>query len=207
MTSALIIVDVQNDFCEGGSLGVDGGATVAGRIADVLRSGHGYDYVVTTRDAHVDPGHHFASTTGAAPDFASTWPDHCVEGTPGADYHPALAPAVTAHSDAEFTKGAYGAAYSGFEGTLAQRPDDLAAPASLAAWLDARGVDAVDVCGIATDFCVRATALDAVSYVEERHPGTGTVRVLADLCAAVAPATGAAALSELVAAGITVTDV
>ncbi|MGI8993222.1 MAG: isochorismatase family protein [Nocardioidaceae bacterium] len=165
MSRALIVVDVQNDFCEGGSLAVAGGAAVAARIGVLLRD-HDYDAVVATRDHHISPGAHFAE----APDYVDSWPRHCVVGTPGEDWHPALQPRPF---DAVFRKGEYAAAYSGFEGV-----DDDGRP--LAEWLRERGVDAVDVCGIATDYCVRATALDAV------REGFATT-VLLDLTAAVAP--------------------
>ena len=168
---ALIIVDVQNDFCEGGSLAVTGGADVARRIGP--RSA-GYDVVVATQDFHVDPGEHFTE-----------WPPHCVAGTTGADFHPAL---DTGPIQARFRKGADRAAYSGFEGAA----DD---GTNLATYLRDRDVTEVDVVGIATDHCVRATALDAVAE------GFGT-RVLLDLCAGVAPDTTAAALDELRDAGV-----
>lgn len=148
MAKALIIVDVQNDFCEGGSLAVGGGAEVATAISGHV-AGHpaGYTHIVATRDFHLDPGGHFS----ADPDYVDTWPPHCVIGTPGADFHPnlALAPIETV-----FSKGRATAAYSGFEGTS----DD---GVLLGDWLRARQVDAVDVVGIATDYCVRATAMDA----------------------------------------------
>ncbi|GAA4218646.1 nicotinamidase/pyrazinamidase [Streptosporangium album] len=180
MATALIIVDVQNDFCEGGSLPVGGGAEVATAISRHTAS-HGYDHVVATRDFHVDPGGHFA----ADPDYVSSWPAHCVAGTTGADFHPAF---DTGHVEEVFSKGAHAAAYSGFEGSA---PDGT----GLADWLARRRVSAVDVVGIATDHCVRATALDAV--------GNGlAVRVLLNLTAGVARATTEAALAELDAAGV-----
>ena len=111
---ALIIVDVQNDFCEGGSLAVAGGAAVARAISDHLAAGSpGYGHVVATKDYHVDPGSHFSDH----PDYAASWPPHCVAGTPGADFHPDL---DTGAIEAVFRKGAHAAAYSGFEG----RDDD-----------------------------------------------------------------------------------
>jgi nicotinamidase/pyrazinamidase len=179
MTRALVVVDVQNDFCEGGSLAVAGGAAVASAISARLRSG-GWDHVVATRDHHIDPGGHFASQ----PDFLETWPAHCVVGTGGVELHPNLdrGPIETI-----FDKGEYAAAYSGFEGS--------ADGVSLADWLRGQGVDAVDVVGIATDHCVRATALDAV--------GNGfATRVLLDLTAGVAEASTEAALEQLRTAGV-----
>jgi len=181
VTRALIVVDVQRDFCEGGSLAVAGGAAVAAKISTLLGGDHGYDYVVATRDHHIDPGPHFS----CEPDFMDSWPPHCVVGTPGADFHDQL----PVHAfEAIFDKGAYAAAYSGFEG-------HTQGGETLAAWLVERGVVDVDVCGLATDFCVRATALDAVTV------GFST-RVLLDLTAAVAPDRMAEVLTELRAAGV-----
>jgi nicotinamidase/pyrazinamidase len=180
MTRALIVVDVQNDFCEGGSLAVTGGTAVAGAITGLLSGAHGYDHVVATRDHHIDPGRHFADQ----PDFLETWPAHCVVGTDGVELHPAL---DREPLEAVFDKGEYAAAYSGFEGTAGDTP--------LADWLRERGVDAVDVVGIATDHCVRATALDAV--------GNGfATRVLLGLTAGVSEASTEAALEQLRTAGV-----
>jgi nicotinamidase/pyrazinamidase len=182
MARALLIVDVQNDFCEGGSLAVVGGQSVAAAVSDYLAArADAYDAIAATRDHHRDPGAHFA----AEPDFIDSWPPHCVAGTPGADFHPALA---TSAVDEVFDKGEYEAAYSGFEGRDADGTP-------LAEWLRARDVTHVDVVGIATDYCVRATALDAL---EEGF----TVRVLDDLIAGVAANTSAAALDELRTAGV-----
>lgn len=185
MGKALIIVDVQNDFCEGGSLGVTGGADVASAVSAHVRAHRDeYAHVVATRDFHLDPGAHFSAT----PDFADSWPPHCVIGTPGADFHPnlALAPIETV-----FSKGRETAAYSGFEGAT-----DDGVP--LADWLSARGVDAVDVVGIATDHCVRATAVDAAR-------GGFRTTVLLDLTAAVAKDSADRALDELRREGVTLT--
>ena len=182
MSRVLIVVDVQNDFCEGGSLAVAGGAATATAISAAVSAG-GYDYVVATRDHHIEPGLHFSST----PDFVDSWPPHCVAGTPGADFHPNL---TWRDFDAVFDKGEYTAAYSGFEGVSA-------AGLPLADWLTDHDASAVDVCGIATDYCVRATALDAV------RAGLDT-RVLLDLTAAVTPANVPTVVQELNAAGITI---
>src|SRR5688500_19160196 len=179
MTRALIVVDVQNDFCEGGSLAVAGGAGVAASITEHIPAA-GYAHVVATRDHHVDPGGHFAEQ----PDFLETWPAHCVVGTGGAEVHEAL---DRGPLEAIFDKGEYAAAYSGFEGAA----DGVA----LADWLRERGVDAVDIAGIATDHCVRATALDAVGH------GFST-RVLLNLTAGVAEAGTEAALDQLRTAGV-----
>jgi nicotinamidase/pyrazinamidase len=181
MARALVIVDVQNDFCEGGSLPVAGGTEVVRRINALVADPSQYSAVVATRDHHVDPGAHFA----AEPDFVDSWPEHCVVGTTGADFHPDLNREPIAEI---FDKGARQAAYSGFEGSAADGT-------ALADWLRARDIDTVDITGLATDHCVRATALDAVAA------GFRT-RVLLDYTAGVAPETTAAALAELAAAGV-----
>jgi nicotinamidase/pyrazinamidase len=206
---ALIIVDVQNDFCEGGSLAVPGGSEVARSVSRYLAAGEspgraagaddttsqastsqastgdgdvdGYSHVVASRDYHRDPGGHFSSH----PDFAMSWPPHCVIGTAGADFHPDL---DTSHIETVFSKGEHEAAYSAFEGT-----DDAGIP--LGNWLREHGVTSVDVAGIATDYCVQATAIDAAGQ------GFGT-RVLLGLTAGVDPATTREALDRMRAAGV-----
>lgn len=180
---ALLIVDVQNDFCEGGSLEVVGGQTVAGAITEFLATPRGYDHIVATKDFHIDPGDHFSDK----PDFAASWPRHCVVGTHGADFHPEFDPSLV---EAVFTKGRFEAAYSGFEGT-----DESGT--SLADWLRDRHVDEVDIVGIATDYCVRATATDAVA-------NGFTTRVLLDLTAGVADESSAKAVTDMRAAGVDV---
>ena len=177
MSRALIIVDVQNDFCEGGSLAVSGGADVAGAISEYVDGHHGeFDHIVATQDWHIDPGEHFSDM----PDFKDSWPPHCVAGTPGAELHPDL---DTEYIQAYFQKGQFSAAYSGFEGLLApedavptgeRQPGALPGPADagrfapdedaigLDDWLQSHDVEDVVVVGIATDYCVMATALDAV---------------------------------------------
>ncbi len=188
MSKALIVVDVQNDFCEGGTLAVEGGAEVAFRIGARLHAWQQastdereYAVVVATRDHHIDPGAHFS----ANPDYVDSWPPHCLVGTEGAAFHPNLDPQPF---NAVFLKGEHAAAYSGFEGR-----DDDGRP--LAQWLRERDVIDVDICGIATDYCVRATALDA------QREGFQT-RVLSDLVVGVAPETSDAALAEMQAAGV-----
>ena len=181
---ALIIVDVQNDFCEGGSLAVTGGAAVARAISEHVAGSGDYGHVVATKDFHVDPGNHFSDH----PDYAASWPPHCVAGTPGADFHPDL---DTGAVEAVFLKGAQAAAYSGFEGA-----DDDGTP--LADWLRDHDVQQVDVAGIATDYCVRATAADAAAN------GFAT-RVLLGLTTGVAPGTTSEAIESLRGAGVAVT--
>ncbi|MCM1946431.1 MULTISPECIES: isochorismatase family protein [Streptomyces] len=193
MHRALIVVDVQNDFCEGGSLAVTGGADVAAAITELVGEAAGsvYRHVVATRDHHIDPGAHFAPD-GEAPDYVDSWPRHCVAGTEGVGFHPNFAPAVAGGAvQAVFDKGAYAAAYSGFEG----RDEN---GETLAGWLRERDVTEVDVVGIATDHCVRATALDAAREGFRTH-------VLLDLTAGVARATTDRALAELREAGVLLT--
>jgi nicotinamidase/pyrazinamidase len=182
VTNAVIVVDVQNDFCEGGTLPVGGGADVAAAISAWLPEA-GADHVVATRDHHIDPGAHFSDS----PDFVTTWPVHCVVGTAGVELHPALA---TDRIEAVFDKGEYDAAYSGFEG----RADGV----ELANWLREHDVEEVTVVGIATDHCVRATALDA------SLEGFQTT-VLLDLTAGVARETTERGMRQLREAGVTLT--
>ena len=180
MGTALIVVDVQNDFCEGGSLGLPGGAAAAAAISKQATEG-GYSHVVATRDYHIDPGDHFSET----PDFKDSWPVHCVAGTPGASFHPALDVVPIGEV---FSKGEYSAAYSGFEGAARDGKP-------LEAWLREHDVTDVDVVGIATDFCVRATALDAAKA------GFG-VRVLLDLTVGGSQPTVDATLKDFDEAGV-----
>ncbi|MFD4958989.1 isochorismatase family protein [Microbacterium sp. NPDC058389] len=185
MSKALFIVDVQNDFTEGGALGVEGGDAVARGISQFLVT-HAEDYavVIASRDWHDgdnDNGGHFAA---GEPDFVDTWPVHCVAGTAGADYDPGLDLAAVTH---HVKKGQGRPAYSLYEGTTDEGE-------TVSQLLDAHGVVDVDVVGIATDYCVRASALDAIEH--GRH-----VRVLTDLVAGVAPGSSEAALAELAHAG------
>jgi nicotinamidase/pyrazinamidase len=182
MARVLIVVDVQNDFCEGGSLAVTGGLAVAQRLAALLTGDHGYGHVVATRDHHIDPGAHFATD----PDFIDSWPAHCVAGTPGAQFAPPLHAGLF---EAVFDKGEYSAAYSGFEGSCDGEGLDV--------WLADHEVTGVDVVGLATDYCVKATAIDAA------QAGLPT-RVLLDLTAPVAPDRLPETVAELKAAGVTV---
>ncbi len=179
--AALIIVDVQNDFCEGGQLEVAGCAALALAISGYLAGSPGYRHVVATKDCHVDPGSHFSDR----PDWSSSWPPHCIAGSPGADFPPGL---DTGPIEAVFCKGAYTAGYSGFEGV-----DEHGT--SLLAWLRQRGVDAVDIVGVATDHCVKRTAEDAA------RAGLAT-RVLVNLTRPVDADSAARALAELRHAGV-----
>ena len=187
---AMIVVDVQNDFVEGGALAVTGGKRVASGISSYLAThGEEYDEIVATRDWHTagcDNGGHFAAP-GTDPDYAGTWPVHCVAHERGSDYAPELA---LRHVTAHVKKGIGEAAYSGFEGTTTTGK-------TLAGYLHDAGVTHVDVVGIATDYCVKATALDAVAL------GFQT-RLLPGLHAGVAPASTEAALVEMADGGVLV---
>jgi len=183
-SAALLVVDVQRDFCEGGSLAVPGGSAVADRIAALIaEEGATYAVVIASRDRHVNPGTHFAQP-GAVPDLETSWPVHCVIGSEGAELHEAMAGIAW---DAVFDKGREEAAYSAFEG-------QEAGGAALATWLLDHGIDRLDICGIATDHCVRATVLDALQLGFH-------VRVLIDLTASVAPGTTEQALRAMAEAG------
>ena len=196
-TRLLIIVDVQNDFCEGGALGVDGGAAVAGRIAAFVRE-HGaqYDRILASQDWHrgdTDNGGHFA-VPPAEPDFTDTWPVHCVAGTEGAALHAEVAALAEELGERlEIVHKGHGIpSYSALEGTV------VATDEGVEHLIAAGGWDRIDVVGLAYDFCVRATALGAT---EAGAP----VRVLSDLTAAVHPAGIPALEEELRGAGVEVT--
>ena len=187
MTNVLIVVDVQNDFTEGGSLGVKGGNVTAASITAFIRAHKsGYTRVIASRDWHSpdgDNGGHFA----AIPDMVTTWPPHCVQGTAGAAYNPALESELI---DVQVYKGDGRPAYSAFEG-------NTPGGASLHDVLRKAKATHLDIVGIATDYCVRATALDAIAKGY-------TVTVLADLCVGVAPITTIAAVAEMSAAGVNI---
>lgn len=184
-STVLIVTDVQRDFCPGGSLAVEGGDEVARRITAWVRDHRDvYAAVVATKDEHEAPWHHFTDE----PDYLNTWPPHCVVGTPGADFHPDL----QCDPDAVFAKGRFRAAYSGFEGADAEGT-------YLESWLRDRRIDDVHVAGLTSDYCVAATAWDAV------HAGFRTT-VLQDLCAGVSPATTDSVRSELAAADVAFVD-
>lgn len=203
MRTALIVVDVQNDFCEGGSLAVDGGSDVAAAISEHIEQHHGdYEAIVGTLDWHISPGSHFSED----PDFRTSWPVHCVAETKGADTHDEF---ETDRIEAWFRKGEYEAAYSGFEGVLAPETstplgaveeEDEAEdeePIGLDDWLRDREIEAVDIVGLAADHCVRATALDAADAGYE-------TRVLLSLSAAVSPDSLEDVIDELDDAGVEV---
>lgn len=206
MSKALIIVDVQNDFCPGGTLATEDGADVAAAISEYVEVHHtDYQAIVATQDWHIDPGSHFSQT----PDYKDSWPVHCRAETFGAETHKNL---DTDYIEAYFRKGEFEAAYSGFEALLA--PEDTVmtgereanAPVtddspkvSLDDWLQEQEITEVDVVGIALDFCVKATALDAVDAGYE-------TRVLLDLTAAVSEENRQETIEALEDGGVTVQD-
>jgi len=186
MAKALIIVDVQKDFCEGGSLAVEGGAEVASKITDWIHN-HRSEYVaiITTRDWHYDPQDHWS----LEPDFVTTWPVHCQADTEGAEFHDNL---VLPFEHVQFFKGQYSAAYSVFEGELWDVWADR--HVGMQEYLTIAGANEVDICGLATDYCVAATARDAIALGHK-------VNLLTDLMAAVHPDQGEAAQKELLEMG------
>lgn len=210
---ALIIVDIQQDFCEGGTLAVEGGAQTASLITEYMNQcGHKFDVIATTRDWHIDPGPHFSEN----PDFEDTWPVHCVAGSPGAELHENL---DSEFIDAEFLKGQYNDGYSGFDGVLGEpdmirSQDGMAGPygataAAAAAtdsdavtmdeWLREHRVENITMVGIATDHCVRATAMDASDAGYE-------VRVITNLTAGVAEKTTDEAIEDMEDSGVMLSD-
>ena len=199
---ALIIVDVQPTFCEGGELGVEGGNAVAARIAEFVKSHRDdYAYIATTQDWHIEPGSHWSDN----PDFVDTWPIHGKAGSRNADLHPAIAALNIEH---HFKKGQYSAAYSGFEGIednadRIQTRDEVKAEAeahhTLASALASADVTDVDVVGIAESHCVKETALDAVRLGYD-------VRVFLDLTVPVSEELGAAARLEMAREGVLLID-
>ncbi|MEV4950531.1 isochorismatase family protein [Paenarthrobacter nitroguajacolicus] len=205
MSRALIIVDVQNDFCEGGTLAVEGGAAVAGAITEYVDANQQhFDHIVATQDWHIEPGDHFSDD----PDMVDSWPPHCRARSKGAELHEDLDPE---YIQAYFRKGQFTAAYSGFEGVLAPEDDvptgDLKAGTAVAEvldedaiglddWLQSHDVEEVVVVGLATDYCVKATALDAVQ-------AGYTTTVIAELTAGIAEDLSGA-YDEMEAAGVEV---
>ena len=196
---AAIVVDPQNDFTEGGALAVEGGDAVCARIgAHLVTAAERYALVLFTSDWHIEPGDHFAGLE--APDFTDTWPVHCAAGTAGAAIDDEVVAGARvagldiasplALADGLVHKGQHEAAYSGFEGTDGDR--------ALHELLTRAGITAVDVMGIATSHCVRATALDAVTHGYETS-------VLDDLCVGVTDELAAAARADMISAGIVLT--
>ena len=190
MSRALFVIDVQNDFCEGGALACQGGAQVASSITNYLQGGKSnYDKVIASRDWHTPDsanGGHFPAA-GIEPDYVNTWPLHCIAGTPGAEYHPNLDSSLV---DIHIKKGQDQPGYSIFDGVTesGEKIQDL---------ISRLGITEVDVVGIATDYCVRASALDAKKFGLD-------VRVITSLTAGVSAASTEAAIDELVDAGVRV---
>lgn len=210
---ALIIVDIQEDFCEGGALAVTGGAQTAALITEYINQcGQKFDVIATTRDWHIDPGPHFDDN----PDFEETWPIHCVAGTSGAELHENLDAELV---DAEFLKGQYNDGYSGFDGVLGEpdlirNQEGMAGPygataaaaaatddgsTTLDGWLRDHDIENITVVGIATDHCVRATALDAADAGYE-------VKVVTNLTVGVSETGTDDAFEEMEDAGVLLSD-
>jgi nicotinamidase/pyrazinamidase len=188
MTKALLVVDVQNDFCEGGSLAVSGGAAVAKKISDYLKRSD-YDFVIASRDWHDSDNNnsgHFADSE-AEPDYKTSWPIHCVANSEGANYHPNLdLDLIQAH----VLKGQGAHGYSAFEGVTEDG-------GTLSELLKLKGINQLDVVGIATDHCVLASALDAKKLGLD-------VRVISSLTAGVSPETTESAIDSLIDSGVEV---
>ena len=183
--SALLLVDLQNDFCEGGSLQVSGGAEVARSVARYVREkAPDYDLLVASRDWHIDPVAHFSEE----PDYVDSWPVHCVADTTGAEFHPVVEEMLTEYPHQTLSKGMYSAAYSAFEAVL---PDGQ----TMMELLVSSGIGRIDIAGLCTDYCVSATALDAAKEGFR-------VRVLVDLSAGVHPDSTRLALDEMEKAGV-----
>lgn len=193
MAKALLVIDVQVDFCEGGALACDGGAAVASAISKHIKNHRAdYDFVIASRDWHTPNSQnsgHFPKP-GIEPDYVSTWPLHCIAGEPGADYHPNLDASLI---DIQIKKGQNANGYSIFEGI-----DDQGV--AFEEVLRQKSITSVDVVGIATDYCVRASALDANSHGLR-------VRVISSLTAGVNPASVEAAVDEMIDAGVDVVPV
>ena len=190
MAKALLVIDVQKDFCEGGSLACDGGAAVAGKISSYIRANRdNYDLVIASRDWHTpndsNAGHF--PPAGIEPDFVTTWPLHCIAGTPGAEYHPNL---DTDLIDVHIKKGQGANGYSIFDGITETG-------VGFSQFLESEGITEVDVVGIATDYCVRASSLDSIK-------AGLTVRVISSLTAGVSAESTEKAIDEMVDTGITV---
>lgn len=190
MKTALLIVDVQNDFIEGGSLAVSGGEAVAQRLANLIAEDNDFDFLITTQDWHINPGNHWSET----PDYVDTWPVHCAAETFGAELRTELQDALDTTQTPIFqiVKGEHEAAYSGFEGRAKNGQNG-----DVADLIKNLGVTNLVVVGLATDHCVKATAMDAVE-------AGFAVEVLTDYIAGVSPERSVEALKELEAAGVTV---
>ncbi|MFN3876790.1 MAG: bifunctional nicotinamidase/pyrazinamidase [Brevundimonas sp.] len=186
-TDALLVIDPQNDFCEGGALAVAGGAEI---MPLINRLAERFDRVVVTQDWHTPDQISFASNHPGAAPFTEVevaygpqmlWPDHCIQGSPGADFHPEVAPTVQ-KALAVIRKG-YNPAVDSYSGFF---ENDHRTPTGLGGLLRQLGVTRVFLAGLAFDYCVRFTAEDAV------RQGFEAV-VISDASRAIAPQTQAAA--------------
>jgi nicotinamidase/pyrazinamidase len=188
MPRALLVIDVQKDFCEGGTLAVSGGAAVASKISKFLENHH-YDLVVASRDWHNPIGNnsgHFAES-GSKPNYTTTWPVHCVADTKGAEYHSNLNTELVGE---HIFKGQGENGYSIFEGVTSSGQ-------SFVELLQIHQIQEVDIVGIATDHCVLASALDSMNHGLK-------VRVISSLTAGVSEVTTEAAIDQMIDHGIEV---
>lgn len=175
MAEALLIIDFQNDFCPGGALAVEGGDEIALPIRRLAQSGR-FDVIAATRDWH--PPDHASFVAEGGP-----WPVHCVQGTPGAELHPAMG-GIDVDAIVDVGREREDEGYSGFE------------KSDLASILRSQGVDRIFVCGLATDYCVRASAIDACGEGFETTLVEDAVRAVD-----VEPGDGERAIEDMRAAG------
>ncbi len=200
MTKALLLIDIQNGFCPGGNLPVEDGDKVVPVANALMKSGR-YDLIVASQDWH--PANHgsFASQHPGARPFdlgelsgkpQVLWPDHCVQGTPDAEFHPGLNLSAIAHVQKKGENPAVDS-YSAF------RDNDRAALTGLADYLRQKGVTELDLMGLATDYCVKFSALDAVDML----PGV-KVRFIEDGSRGIDPDGVKAAIEEMKSAGIAI---
>lgn len=199
MNKALIIVDVQNDFVEGGSLAVQGGHKVAEELAQYVKQNYkNYATIITTQDWHINPGTHWVKEN-ETPNFVETWPVHCEANTFGSQIVEPLADALGGiHLNHDFpiwrvVKGEYEAAYSGFDGHEFNDNEN----AKIGLILKDYNITELDIVGIATDYCVKATVFDAL---EQGYP----VTVLKQFTAGVAEESTQVAFKEFDEKGVTV---
>ncbi|SSC69576.1 unnamed protein product [Ciceribacter sp. T2.26MG-112.2] len=200
MTKALLLIDIQNGFCPGGNLPVADGDKVVPVANALMNSGH-YDLIVASQDWH--PANHgsFASQHPGKKPFDMgelngqpqvLWPDHCVQGTADAEFHPGLDLSAIAHVQRKGENPAVDS-YSAF------RDNDRAALTGLAGYLKDKGVTELDLMGLATDYCVKFSALDAVDML----PGV-TVRFIEDGSRGIDPDGVRAAFEEMKSAGVAI---
>jgi nicotinamidase/pyrazinamidase len=185
MRNALLVVDLQNDFVEGGALPVPGGTQVVAHVARHVRHFRSeYTFVVATRDLHEDPPDHFSEK----PDYINTWPPHGVKGTTGAVLCTPISNLVREKIiQVVVDKGRHAAAVSAFEAVDPRGH-------LLVDVLREQRIDHIDICGLITEYCIRASALDARKHEFQ-------VRILVNLCGAASPEAAQRAFEDMKAAG------